>query len=416
MSGADTRPAPSDKGSASLFRERNYILVLLNQFLAYVSNQTIIPVIPLFLAAQGHGESFIGLVIAAFNVTSFSSRPIFGRWVDRGHPRAAQTFSCVLLTIASWAYLIPNMFTLFLVRGLHGLGWGGINTAGSAWVAHLSPPNRRAEAVGYFTVTQSSGLAFAPVLGLWLFKNFGPNPAFLVAGFTALAGVVVILQANQDRVPTPAETKRTAGAPGPKQSLLSRVVEPTALLSTSLLAAMQFNVPVFSTYVPLYFLAMNIPLVELFFLFTGIASMLGRGTLGRFADRIGRVRSIALGSVIQIVGLILMGQSSELIGLTLGGIVLTLGQSVSHPSLYALVIDRAPAERRGAALATYTMGFQLGSGVGAVVYGFIIQYLGYHTMYQFSLLPVLAALATILIVWHRQGANGELQKRGRRDA
>src|SRR5690349_13831961 len=121
MSAADTRPATSNEGSASLFRERNFILVLLNQFLAYVSNQTIIPVIPLFLAAQGHGESFIGLVIAAFNVTSFSSRPIFGRWVDRGHPRAAQACSCVLLTIASWAYLIPNMFMLFLVRGLHGL-------------------------------------------------------------------------------------------------------------------------------------------------------------------------------------------------------------------------------------------------------------------------------------------------------
>jgi MFS family permease len=175
---------------------------------------------------------------------------------------------------------------------------------------------------------------------------------------------------------------------------------------------MQFNVPVFSTYVPLYFLAMNIPLVELFFLFTGIASMMGRGTLGKFADRIGRIRSIALGSAIQIVGLILMGQSSELIGLTLGGIVLTLGQSVSHPSLYALVIDRAPAERRGAALATYTMGFQLGSGLGAVVYGFVIQYLGYHTMYQRSLLPGIAALVAILVVWRKQGANAERSSHG----
>ena len=102
MSAADARPGASAEGPSRLW-ERNYILVLANQFLSYVSNQTIIPVIPLFLAAQGHGESFIGLVIAAFNVTSFSSRPIFGRWVDSGHPRAAQTFSCVLLTIASWA-------------------------------------------------------------------------------------------------------------------------------------------------------------------------------------------------------------------------------------------------------------------------------------------------------------------------
>jgi MFS family permease len=394
--------------SATSLWERNYVLVLVNQLLAYVSNQTIIPVIPLFLVAQGHGESFVGLVIAAFNVTSFSARPIFGRWVDRGQPRAAQAFSCVLLTVASWAYLIPNMLVLFLVRGLHGLGWAGINTAASAWVAHLVPANRRAEGVGYFTVTQSCGIAFAPVLGIWLFNNYGPSPAFIVAGGFALAALIVILRADQRRVPR-AAAQQPASTPAPisSQSLLGRVIEPTALLSTSLLSLMQFNVAVFSTYVPLYFLAMNIPLVELFFLATGVASMLGRGSLGRFADRIGRFRSITLGSIIQIGGLLLMGQSADLIGLTAGGIILTLGQSVSHPSLYALVIDRAPAERRGAALATYTMGFQLGSGVGAVVYGFVIQYLGYHTMYQLSLLPVIAALITTLVVWRKRAGDAK---------
>jgi predicted MFS family arabinose efflux permease len=45
------------------------------------------------------------------------------------------------------------------------------------------------------------------------------------------------------------------------------------------------------------------------------------------------------------------------------------------------------------------MGFQLGSGLGFVVYGFVIQYLGYQTMYQLSLVPVVGALVTTLIVW-----------------
>ncbi|HEX3247089.1 MAG TPA: MFS transporter [Chloroflexota bacterium] len=403
MNAADARPEMLPAAPTTL-RERNYILVLANQFLSYVSNQTIIPVIPLYLVAQGHGESFIGLVIAAFNITSFSARPIFGSWVDRGHPRAALSVSCLLLSVASWAYLIPNMLMLFIVRAIHGLGWAGVNTAGSAWVAHLAPANRRAEAVGYFTVTQSSGIAFAPVLGIWLFNTYGPSPAFAVAGFVALVSVIVILQANERRVPREHSIEITSSSLGEntKPSLFNRMIEPSALLSTSLLAAMQFNVPVFSSYVPLYFLALGIPHVELFFLATGLFSMVGRGTLGRFADRVGRLRSIALGAIIQLIGLILMGQGSEIIGLTLGGIILTLGQSVSHPSLYALVIDRSPPQRRGAALATYTMGFQLGSGVGAVVFGFVIQYLGYHVMYQLSLIPVAAALIATLLVWRRQ--------------
>ncbi|MFN0073650.1 MAG: MFS transporter [Chloroflexota bacterium] len=387
---------------STTLRERNFILVLANQFLAYVSNQLILPVIPLFLAGQGHAESFIGLVIAAFNVTSFSARPVFGRWVDQGHPRAALTASCVLLSIASWAYLIPNMLVLFVVRAVHGLGWAGVNAVSSAWVAHLAPTNRRAEAVGYFTVTQSSTVAFAPVIGIWLFNNYGFAPTFTIAGIVAAISVVVILQAKERTVHTATSNSGSAALySSAKPSLLNRMIEPSALLSTLLLAAMQVNVPAFSSYVPLYFMSLSVTGVEVFFLASGISSMLGRGMLGRFADRIGRLQSIALGSTIQLLGLALMGQSRDLIGLTLGGVTLTLGQSMSHPSLYALVIDRAAAERRGAALATYTMGFQLGSGVGAVIYGFVIQYLGYQVMYQLSLLPVIGALVATLIVWLR---------------
>src|SRR4051794_31342765 len=102
-------PSPQIRNDANLFHNRNYVLVLLNQFLAYLSNQLVIPVIPLFLVGQGHPESFIGFVLAAFNIVSFSARPVFGKWVDKGHPRAALTTSCGLLALASYAYLIPNL-------------------------------------------------------------------------------------------------------------------------------------------------------------------------------------------------------------------------------------------------------------------------------------------------------------------
>lgn len=397
----ETTPPPA------LLRERNYILVLLNSLLAYVSNQLIIPVIPLYLVAQGHTESFVGLVISAFNITSFSSRPLFGRWVDAGHPKAALATSSVLLAAASYAYLIPHMIVLFLVRGVHGLGWAGLNTVASAWVAHLAPPNRRAEAVGYYTVTQSSGIAFAPVAGIWLYYAFGFTTTFVVAGVFAVAATITILQAAArpvERVPA-TEPGGADAAGGTTQEeprpWWGRIVEPSALLGTMILAAMQVNVPAFSSYVPLYFLSIQMSHVEIFFLATGVSSMLGRGSLGRWADRMGRMRSITLGALIQIVGLVLMGQAQDLLGLSLGGVILTLGQSVSHPSLYALVIDRSPAHRRGAALATYTMGFQLGSGVGAVIYGFVIEIFGYRTMYSLSTLPVFLALGITLWSWWR---------------
>jgi predicted MFS family arabinose efflux permease len=47
-------------------------------------------------------------------------------------------------------------------------------------------------------------------------------------------------------------------------------------------------------------------------------------------------------------------------------------------------------------MATYTMGFQLGSGVGAVFWGSTIQSFGYHVMYGWTFVPLLAAVALAL--------------------
>jgi predicted MFS family arabinose efflux permease len=69
---------------------------------------------------------------------------------------------------------------------------------------------------------------------------------------------------------------------------------------------------------------------------------------------------------------------------------------VSQPSLYALAADRSHPARRGAAMATYTMGFQLGSGVGALVWGTTIEWFGYSVMYACTLLPLLAAIGVAI--------------------
>ena len=116
----------------------------------------------------------------------------------------------------------------------------------------------------------------------------------------------------------------------------------------------------------------------------------------------GRSRSLMLGFGVQIIGLVCLWQSRELLLLTLGGGLYTLGAGVAQPTLYALAADRAAPERRGAAMATYTMGFQLGSGLGAVLWGTTIEHFGYHVMYACTFVPVLAAIALALSQRKRQ--------------
>jgi MFS family permease len=383
-------------GSSGSLVSRNFVLVCTAHLTGYVGNWMVLPVLPLFLVAEGYSEAFIGLVIAAYNVSSFAARPLFGRLVDTGRPRSALIGSCALLGATTFGYLVPSTAFLFAVRAAHGLGWAGLNAVGTAWIAMLAPVTRRAEAMGFYTMSQSLGTAVGPAIGIGLLSNFGAGVAFTVS---ALFGVAAFGSSVLTHAPPPLaapKPKPAAQAGSAGQPWFAGMVEPGIFTATLILTLVQINQPMISSFAPLYFRSIGVSGVEWYFAGQGVMSIVSRALLGSWADRNGRTRSLVLGFGVQMIGLITLWQSSELVLLTLGGALYTLGAGVAQPTLYALAADRAAPARRGAAMATYTMGFQLGSGVGAVFWGSTIQSFGYHVMYGWTFVPLLAAVALAL--------------------
>lgn len=376
--------------------ERNFVLVCLAQLVGYVGNGFITPIFPLFIASLGYSPSFTGLAIAALNVVSFNTRPFFGYLVDSGRARRAQSVAGVLLAAASLCYLFTSIPIIIVGRGIHGLGWGGLNVVGSAWTAYLAPSARRAEAMGYYTMVQRVGITFAPVLALWGARSFGFAPAFMAAGLCGLAVSAATLRIAPDRQPPPLTVPFTGAR-------WRRVVEPGALVGAGLLALSIVTAPAMTAYMPLYFLHLGLEGIEFYFLVLGSAGIAARALIGRWSDRMGRVRSITLGFGVSALGLLIVALAGDLTGIILGGVVFTLGGSLSEPSLYAIALDRSPAERRGAAMATYTMAFQLGGGIGAVLSGYVIEFLGYSWLYQGAVGASLLALSVVLVGARRWG-------------
>ncbi|HEX3247090.1 MAG TPA: MFS transporter [Chloroflexota bacterium] len=378
---------------------RTFALVWLNQFLSYASNWITLPVLPLFLARQGQSESYIGLVLAAFSITSFTARPFFGQQIDRGRGRGALAGSSACLSLAALGYLVPNAPVLFLSRAVHGLGWAGINAVGSGWVAVLAPARRRAEAIAYYTTAQAGTVVFGPVLGLAIARQFGDESAFAVAGAVAILAVLAILGARQAAEAHHAEQYGQKHLTG---GWWSTLIERSAVPATILLGVLNVVGPASVAYMPLYFLKQGLEHPDFYFLAQGLTGVLGRAGVGRLGDRLGRKRMIGVGILVQFGGFVLLAAANSLETIILAGSIVTLGNAVREPSFYALVIDRAEPARRGAALATYTMGFQIGSGIGSALWGNVIQYFGYTTMYVSCLVPLAASLVMLAVMFRER--------------
>src|SRR5262245_38219774 len=86
---------------------RAFALLCLAEFLGYAQHFALQPALPLYITHLGGSPFIVGLVIAAFGVTSVISRPIIGYWVDRWSAGGMMTLGMIGQGLSILFCLIP---------------------------------------------------------------------------------------------------------------------------------------------------------------------------------------------------------------------------------------------------------------------------------------------------------------------
>ena len=137
---------------------------------------------------------------------------------------------------------------------------------------------------------------------------------------------------------------------------------------------------------------MNLTNVSLFFTFYGIANMSIRLFAGPVIKMLGRSR-IILYSILSFVVCYLCVAKGGNIGLIiLAGAICGLAFGLAGPLLNAMVFELVPDERKGVANSTYAMLGDMGSGLGAFVWGMVAQGLSYSAVFVGAALCAIPAL------------------------
>jgi MFS family permease len=378
-----------------------YLLLCAAVFLSYAQMALLVPTIPLYVVHLGHTPFLAGIVLMAFSLPSFSLRPFVGYLADRWSAIGVLGLGALLIAAGSSLYTLPAFWTVFMASATRGLGWAGLNTGGYTVLAHITPPTRRGEASGYYSsITGAASLAF-PAIALWLLAlpNAGYNSVFLTAALFAVLSAALAYFGVRRFISIPRVDASAAG-PGGIRSALG-LIDRGVLLATALNASVTLSQPAITAFLPLYARHLGIQGIALFYVVAGASDLLSRPVFGRAGDRLGRGYSMVPSFVAQILGVALIVIWPTLHSILICGLLNGVGSAVNSASAMALGMDLANPRRRGAAMATFSLSFQMGNGIGSVLAGSLISLSGFRAMYLGSIAILAGGLALTLATWPR---------------
>lgn len=372
---------------------RDFILITAINCMVFCSFQMFPTAISPYLHSLGAGDAVLGWIAAGVCFGTIIVRPFAGRALDKvgRHPVLLTGILIILLaTFGHWAASIP---LLFVVRAVHGLGFGFSNTASNTVASEIMPRSRFGEGMGYFGLFGTLAMAISPAIALSMLPTDGAPISMTPIIFTATGFIGVALVLSFFVRYQPVKRRQPGEEPAPKGPMY----EKSAYLPATILFLITSTFGAVVTFLALYAAQKGIGNIGLFFSVYSIVLVFTRPLVGKFVDLRGYGAAVLPGVTLIIISLLVLGLASSYIWFLASAAFMGAGQGATQTSAQTMAVAGAPRHRLGAANATYFTGFDAGMGMGALFAGSIAALVGYEAM--FAGLAVLPALAGLLYLY-----------------
>ena len=382
---------------------RNYVLLIAVTFCSSLTAQLLNTTMPLFLVnALGSSTSISGLLAGLYTIIACVARPIAGIWVDRIGRRPFIVAGMILFGISCILFgFTASVALLILFRLLQGIGFGVSSTASSTAASDNIPPARLGEGLGYIGMSNSFPMLVGPSLALLLIGTDSYAVPFVWAGVLCLVGAVLTLFTRENE-----EAIRQVKASARERKLtLSSLYERSAVppaLVTLFIALAGACVMVYGSLFAQYKGYDNI---NAFFIVSALGMIVIRLLTSKVVDNFNAyliaIPSCLVWAASFVVMLLVDTPAMFLVAGAVYGICLGLAQTV----LNTVALRGVPADRRGAASATFMFCFDGGIGFGSLFWGILIDLAGgnYDAMIVAGVVMLVIAALLSLIFMLRGG-------------
>ena len=382
-----------------MIRSRGFALITSADFVvrsAYQMGKS--PLLPIYAAALGAGDVFLGFIVSVSTLTGMVLKPTFGMLSDRSGRRLWLLIGTAFFAAMPFVYrFVTTPEQLFAVRMVHGLATAIYGPVTLAYVAELSQ-KRRGERLGWFSTARSAGYVVGPAVAAWMLQYGYADPVgvFTVIGLLSAAAFIPVLL-----LPETAPAPRAARIPLRKQvmaALGSGARSGAVWLAGGMEAGIYIAVYAVKAFVPLLALSSgaSVLVAGAFLSIQEAVHIVCKPIGGRLSDRMGFLTMAVAGMVVLGAALLLLPISAAGVVMIVPAVLIGVAQAIVFPSTVALVSARVDPEHLATGMGLVGSMKNAGKVAGPIIAGVMIHWLDYT--YTFAVMGS-AMLAAAVIVW-----------------
>jgi MFS family permease len=318
----------------------------------------IVPLLPFMALRLEAGPKEVTYLVATYSAALLLAMPVWGRLSDRigRKPVLLLAFAGTGTAFVIMAFA-DHLWMLFVARGLAGLLSGDM-AAAPAYVADITPENRRAKSLGILGAAFGLAFTIGPGIGATLVGTTPDAEAFrtipLISAGLSLTALVLGAIFLPESLKRRREQSVHAGERFAAIWHISAfrfphmgVIIATVFLISAGFSAMEATLPLWSEAK----LGWGPREVGYLFVFAGLVAVICQGGLvGPLTRRLGEARLLIVAAVLLLFGMGAIAIADDL-GLLLAGVgALAAGFGFGNPALQSLVTRLSAADATGGAL------------------------------------------------------------------
>lgn len=362
---------------------RVLIFAVLCTFTMSVSN-TVLPLYVVNHLGRTNAES--GLLGTLFTVGSILCRFVTGWLSDKFGRRIILVIGAAIVGSALIFMGFTTSFLLILIlKTYQGVGNSLNTTASNTAASDVVPKERLGDGIAYFSLNTSVINAIGPTIALALMGVItaagGINyslPLF-VAGTCGLAAAVLGASLNYEKKTAPVLVEKAATAK--KRFNIGDYIEKRALMPALLQFFQAFAIGA-SVFMIIFANSMAFASISYYFMISAAVSVITRLIIGRRMDKMRPVTAVMVPLAMMAASFIYLGVTLSEAAFLVNSVVSGIYGAVMMPTFNSLALKLCPDKRKGAASATYWLGFDGGIAFGMVIFGLVIDAGGFSAAFN----------------------------------